>query len=66
MAVLDPIQRNRFVQLFPELPAQYADLLLMHTLGMPAGNEYSRKKIQICKERLGLNTIHELRCVVLA
>jgi len=65
MAVLDPIQRDRFVQLFPELPAEYADLLLLHTLGMPNSRAQGRK-IQTCKERLGLNTTHELRCVVLA
>lgn len=67
MAVLDPIQRDRFVQLFPELPAEYADLLLLHTLGMQNSRQGSNnRKIQTCKERLGLNTTHELRCVVLA
>ena len=68
MAVLDPIQRDRFVQLFPELPAEYADLLLLHTLGMQnsRGQGNTSRKIQTCKERLGLNTTHELRCVVLA
>lgn len=66
MAVLDPIQVERFVQLFPELPEQYAELLLLHALGIPLGTQNNCRKITNCKERLGLHTNIELRCVVLA
>lgn len=66
MAALDPIQLDRFVQIFPEIPAQDASLLLTYTLGMPCSGESGRRKIHRCKELLGLNSLHELRCVVLA
>lgn len=66
MAALDPIQVNRFVQIFPEIPAQDASLLLTYTLGLPCGSTVGRRKINRCKELLGLNSLHELRCVVLA
>jgi hypothetical protein len=66
MAALDPIQLDRFVQIFPELPAKDASLLLTYTLGMPCGGEARRRRINRCRELLGLNSLHELRCVVLA
>ena len=66
MAALDPIQLDRFVQIFPELPAKDASLLLTYTLGLPCGSTVGRRKINRCKELLGLNSLHELRCVVLA
>lgn len=66
MAMLDPIRRDRFVQLFPELPASCAEALLLYALGLPYNSKRNGRQIQICKEQLGLNTMFELRCVVLS
>lgn len=66
MAALDPIQLDRFVQIFPELRAQDAEMLLTYTLGIPCGGDHRRRRINRCRESLDLNSLHELRCVVLA
>jgi hypothetical protein len=66
MAVLDPIQRNRLVQLFPELPAQHAENVLLHILGVPLNTIKKRRGIETCKRLMGVGSIHELRCIVLA
>ena len=66
MAALDPIQRDRFVQLFPELPAHHAESVLLHILGVPLNSIRNRKGIETCKRLMGVSSLHELRCIVLA
>lgn len=76
MAVLDPIQRDRFVQLFPELPTEYADVVMLYAAGAAQVEivgvdgsptrrqvEFRLKKAASC---LGLHSIQAIRTVVIA
>jgi hypothetical protein len=76
MAALDPIQVNRFVQLFPELPAEYADVVMLYAAGAAqveiAGVNGSPTRRQVewmlkkTAKRLELHSIQAIRTVVIA
>lgn len=76
MAALDPIQVNRFVQIFPELPVEYADIVMLYAAGAAQveitgvnGSPTRRQVEWVLKKtakRLELHSIQAIRTVVIA